>query len=261
MKGKYEGVIANLIKGIMMEITAKFETRIDVGLLEVLCRKWLELKWCAAYDGNLSAFSVGKLLGIESFVDQIPDSQLLRYLSKHFKPVGLPTIHRCNVKSSYSNVSSVLTYLKSIEIGSNRLAIILPSEGEAWDVCLKLQVSSTRHAYIFIDVKAMQEPRSLNAKKKKIDGRKMMIETCENYARSIHTGNMMNEGGLSDDYLYLYLTARDGETFLVDSSSALNTIVMAADTSHCFWGPLAHIDSVVRNIIVNQGKGPSDCAT
>ena len=66
----------------------------------------------------------------------------------------------------------------------------------------------------------------------------------------------MRAGGLSDDYLYIYLTTHEGNTFRVDASLASNTIVMASDTSRHFLGPLAGIYSVVRNII-EKNKGLS----
>jgi len=230
-----------------MEITTKC---VDTGshaygeLLEVLCWKWIQLKWYAADEGNLATFSVAKLLGIEAFVRSKSYSPLLSYFLKKTKPLELPTLYQCDVKSSYSNPSSVLSFLESIEIGDNMLAIILPSKGEAWDVCLKLQVSGSRHAYIFMDVKSKQEPTNMDSSELKI------TETCKSFRQSIHTGNMMRAGGLSDDYLYIYMTTHEGNTFSVNASLAPNTIVMASDTSLHFLGPLAGIYRVVRNVMM-----------
>ena len=232
-------------------------------LWETCYYEWMKIRIQAARASDSDKrMSIAKLLGIENNDIIPPPHRSLFIAPLHLynldvKEINLP----CNSYNDPNRVRSEID-INATVCEEIPVVIIIPAEGEAWDLCLKIFAGEGKKPmHVFIENKSAEVTsnstrmpdetwKEIRAKRiENIERDNMTIKCARNDTVSIydlfkygkqymHTKEMME----SRDFVYIYFKTHNVESFRVE-----NAIEMGRSDSMRYLGPLYELYKVGRS--------------
>ena len=253
-----------LSSGIDTIVTSIAESVPKGKLWETCYLEWMKIRMKAAIGYRRSKLkpepmSIAKLLGITNTA-LIPSAHESIFTAPlRLKDTAKDTVQlSCNSYNDPNRVRSEIdinaTVCKEIPV-----VIIIPAEGEAWDLCLKIFAGKGKKPmYVFIENKSMEE--TLNSTYKPVEtwlsrredrgANNTEVNENNNTAVSVddlhmngkqykHTKEVMG----SLDFVYIYFKTHNVESFTVE-----NAIEMGSSDSMRYLGPIYELYKVGRSV-------------
>ena len=253
-----------LSSGIDTIVTSIAECVPQGKLWEICYYEWMKIRMKAAIGYRRSKMkpepmSIAKLLGITNTA-LIPSAHrsiftaLLRPKDTAKKPVQLSYDSYTNPNGFREEIFNGTAESKDVPI-----TIVIPSNGEAWDLCLKIFAGKGKKPmYVFIENKSMGE--TLNSTYKPVeswlsrreDRRANNTEVNENNNTTVSVDDLHQNGKQykhtkevmgSVDFVYIYFKTHNVESFTVE-----NAIEMGRSDSMRYLGPLYELYKVGRSV-------------